>query len=742
MPQQLLLQDCVVGATCLAPGVYMVEKDGFVTYFLGEDNFFSHRCGDDASYRLALTLLMHNGHVRPCELERSTLHIPYRTLMNWLHQYRERGADSFYRPRSYSSAPVMNADMVARCGQLLSSGLSVGATAREAGIGDSTLRKALKRGAVRRLSQEEFSALGNPVHPPASSKSERSRADAQAAQGMGTACTRCDARMMAALGLVKSVTARFERCDDVMMGGLLAGLPALCANGLLSGIGKHLSLPGGFYSCLHIVVLLGFMALARIRRPEGLRHVPPGELGIVMGLDRAPEVRTLREKITVMAQTGRPDAWMEELSCQWMQDDPDEAGYLYMDGHVRVYHGGKANLPRRYVSRERLCLRGTTDYWVNDALGRPFFVVSKTVTEGLGAVLLNDIAPKLLAMVPNQPSQQALDQDPLLHRFAVIFDREGASFSLLSALWRHRIAAITYRKNVTDHWEKSEFEQTEVPVPGGGVTRMMLAQRETAIRAGGHCIAVTEVRRLTKTGHQTAIISTGRTLPTATVAGRMFARWCQENFFAYMMQHYDIDGLVQYGAQDIPGTVQVVNPLWRDQDKAVRQTRRELDRLLVQLGKLHECDPEEKTTYQKAELVETIEEIKGVLEQQRQERNQLKRKVAIESLPEEQRPTQLLPLNKMLVDTIKMIAYRAETALVGLLTAHLNKEEEARALVRQILVSAADIIPNPAENTLTVRIHRMACPAHDKAVQALLATLTEMEFRHPETNARMVYRLA
>ncbi|MFZ4625855.1 MAG: putative transposase [Rhodoferax sp.] len=55
------------------------------------------------------------------------------------------------------------------------------------------------------------------------------------------------------------------------MAGLLTGLPALCANGLLSGVDKHLSLPKGFYSALHILLLLGFMALGRIRRPEGLR---------------------------------------------------------------------------------------------------------------------------------------------------------------------------------------------------------------------------------------------------------------------------------------------------------------------------------------------------------------------------------------------------------------------------------------------------------------------------------------
>ena len=89
-----------------------------------------------------------------------------------------------------------------------------------------------------------------------------------------------------------------------------------------------------------------------------------------------------------------------------------------------------------------------------------------------------------------------------------------------------------------------------------------------------------------------------------------------------------------------------------------------------------------------------------------------------------------------------MIAYRAETALVGMLIPHLKREEEARALVRELLVSAADIAPDQTANALTIRIHRMACPAHDKAIAALLDALTQMEFCHPETGAKMVYTLA
>ena len=736
MPLQLLLQGFPDGASRIGDALSILKKDGRVTYFVGGDNYFSHGEGDASSERFILASLMENGHVRACDLEKAPLCIPHRTLMNWLGQLRERGPDSFFRPGRRASARVMTREMVARCEGLFASGMSVADVAKRAGIKESTLRKALKRGAVCKAPE---GSSGNAADDAGSTKSERSRLDAQAAAGMGTACTRADERMAAAMGLASSASARFEHCHDVVMGGLLAGLPALCANGLFSGIGKHLVLPKGFYSCLHILLTLGFMALARIRRPEGLRHFPPGELGKVAGLDRVPEVRTLRGKITAMARTGDPDAWMKELARTWMENDPDEAGYLYVDGHVRVYYGATAHLPRRYVSRERLCLRGTTDYWVNDALGRPFFVVSKTVTNGLASALHTDIVPQLLVSVPGQPTEAELEADPLLHRFVVIFDREGAAHSLLAALWDKRIASITYRKNVKDAWPQSEFIETEVPVPGGGSTPMMLARRETELTAGKESIPVMEVRRLTQTGHQTAVISTARRLDDTVIAGRMFSRWCQENYFAYMMQHYDIDGLVQYGAEPLPGTVEVINPAWRTLDKAVNATRRKLQKLLAKLGAQTEAD--DANIQKKAECVQDIQATQAELEELRAERKKTERKVPLSSLPEEQRPTQLLPLNKILTDTVKMIAYRAETALVALLLPHLKKEGEARVLVRELLVSSADIEPDDSAGTLTVRIHRMACPAHDSAVAALLDDLTRMEFCHPETSARMIYTL-
>jgi hypothetical protein len=738
MMSQQLLPGFPHGAIRVGSRVSILSKDGRVTYFIDSDNFFSHPEGDRNGQRFAIAALLSNRHMRLRDLEASELGIPRRTVQHWIHQFETDGPDSFFAPPGRRGPLVMTDEVRAKCTQLLAENLGIREIGRRLNIDESTLRKAISRGAVERPDPSAESQASVPDE--AQTKSERSRQDAEAAAGMGTACNRADERIAAALGLVDGAVTRHETCADVMMGGVLAGLPVLCGNGLLSGVGKYLSLPKGYYSVVHILITLGFMALCRIRRPEGLRHVPPGELGKTIGLDRAPEVKTLREKIALMADQGEPTAWMKDLARTWMEDDPTEAGYLYVDGHVRVYHGSETLLPRRYVSREKLCLRGTTDYWVNDALGMPFFAVSKAVTDGLASTILNEIVPDLLPIVPGQPSELELAANPLLHRFVIIFDREGSSHSLFSKLWENRIGAITYRKAVKDCWPEGEFQDVEVPIPGGGVTTMSLAFRESTLSAGSSRMPILEVRRLTKTKHQVAIITTARTLNHPVIAGRMFARWCQENYFAYMMEHYDIDGLVQYGGEDLPGSTEVVNPTWRTLDKAVRDKCRELRNLRAEIGAMA-IDDKAQSIQVKAEQLQDLQQIEADLNNLRAKKRATPRKVPISSLPQEERPRQLLPLAKTLTDTVKMIAYRAETALVNMLRPHLAKEEEARAIIRELFVSAADLEPNEATQTLTVRIHRMACPAHDRAIAALLEQLTQAEFTHPETGMRMTYAL-
>jgi len=737
---QLRIPGFPAGSIFINERVSVLSKEGHVTYFLGSDNYFSHHEADNASQRFIIASLLFNNHIRVVEVVQSALNLSQRSVLRWLKQHIESGPGSFFAKPKSSRPRVMTKEKRNECTGLLAQGLSVAEVGRQAGIEESTLRKAIARGAVAIAPQDHSGESLSALNTATTDKSDRTREDALAVSGMGTACTRSDERAAAAFGLIHGTSGHYENSKDVFMGSLLVGLPTLCSNGLLSGLGKHLFMPEGFYSALHILMSLGFMALGRIRRPEGLRHIPPGELGKVIGLDRVPEAKTMRNKIKQLAENGDPEAWMKDLSRTWMEAEPKEAGYLYVDGHVRVYSGNLANLPRRYVSRQKLCLRGTTDYWVNDAVGQPFFVVSKSVTSGLAEALLKDIVPELLESVPSQPSAEALDKDDLLHRFVVIFDRECSNYKLLSQLWEQRIGAITYRKAVDDKWHEDDFKEVEVCMPGGHTTRMKLASKEKTISTKDNSMPVLEVRRLAKSGHQTAIITTARRLLKPVVAGRMFSRWCQENYFAYMMEHFDIDGLIEYGCDELPGNTVVINPAWRSLDKKVNAQRRELNKLTAKFGNTV-IDGEEKTIQDNAELLLEIEAGKILLEDLRTKRKAVPKKITIDSLDEYERPQKLRPLRKILADAIKMIAYRAETALVLLIRKHLNKAEEARALIREILISSADIIPDKEQNTLTVRVHRMANPVNDQAAKALLEDLTKLNFKHPETGMRLIYRL-
>lgn len=207
----------------------------------------------------------------------------------------------------------------------------------------------------------------------------------------------CDTagRIAASLGTLEAVAPDFQAALDVPNGGVLFALPALLAMGLLATTDRYFSLPRGYYGLDSLFLLLAFMALARLKSIESLRYCAPGEWGKWLGLDRVPEVRTLRQKLRQLACDDQPSQWGAELCRQWMEAVPEQAATLYLDGHVRVYHGHQTTLPRHYVARQKLCLRATTDYWVNAMDGQPFLVVHKPIDPGLIQVLEQDILPEL-----------------------------------------------------------------------------------------------------------------------------------------------------------------------------------------------------------------------------------------------------------------------------------------------------------------------------------------------------------
>jgi hypothetical protein len=562
---------------------------------------------------------------------------------------------------------------------------------------------------------------------------------------MGYATTRTSERVAAAMGLLASAPVRFQAACDVPKGGVLLALPALLAVGLLRHTTALYRLPNGFYGIASIFLLLALLALARIKSIEQLRYVAPGEWGNLLGLDRIPEVRTLRQKLEILCQqAGQAVRWNTELAQEWIAGQRESELVFYADGHVRVYSGDLTPLPRHYVARERLCLRGTTDYWINAMDGQPFFFVNKEVDPGLLATLRHDLVPWLEINAPASAElQQRLQEDSHQHRFTLVFDREGYSPEFFSEMKQRRIAVLSYHKFPGEAWPFDEFSDCSVPLASGEVTTMKLAERGSRLSNG---VWVREVRKLSETGRQTSILSTNYRADYTALAASMFARWSQENFYKYMRQHYNLDRLAEYGTEPVPDPIQVVNPAWRKLDSQIRaktETRRRQLALFGALDLQSSLAAPEVARYQqkKAQLQDEIENLNREIDELKKQRKETPHHIPVKDLPESDRFSRLLTERKHFIDTVKLIAYRAETSMASLLRDKLSREEDTRALLRQIYETEVDLIPDLQSNTLAVRLHHLTQAAHDEAVRHLCTELNATQTIFPGTELKLVFQL-
>ena len=173
---------------------------------------------------------------------------------------------------------------------------------------------------------------------------------------------------------------------------------------------------------------------------------------------------------------------------------------------------------------EKLCLRAATDYWVNAMDGQPFFVINNEIDPGLLLVLEAEIVPRLEAEVPAQLSRLEGQQPTYMHRFTIVFDREGYSPGFMKRMRDKSIACQTYNKYHGKDWPEEEFHKTFVRLVSGNIVEMRLAERGVFL---GKTLWVKEIRKLTASGHQTAIVSTDYQNDCSRVAPTMFARWPQ-----------------------------------------------------------------------------------------------------------------------------------------------------------------------------------------------------------------------
>ncbi len=607
------------------------------------------------------------------------------------------------------------------------------------GIKPETLKKSIQLGKVI-LSRCETGETEEVL-----TKSTRSVLDDS--QGMGKACINTLERVLSSKTGVPSPV-EFNKQIDLHQAGVLLSLPALLSNGLLKYEDDFYP-DTGYYSVSSVFISLAYLALLRIKTLAQSSSIPSGELGKAMGLDRIPEVKTLRERIALFCQKADIEDWGRKLSKDWLESHPALSGILYIDGHVNIYYGRKTNMPKRFVSRLRLCMSGSTDYWVNDSLGQPFFVVNKAVNSSMIEVIKHDIIPRLDRDIPDQPSGEELEAEPKLHRFMLVFDRECYSPDFFHDLWKERIAICTYNKNVKDKWPDEEFTSYTEMDQKGETQQMELAERGVLLQNKGSNkkIWAREIRKKLSSGHQTSIITTNFMLSTILIGIYMFARWSQENFFKYVMENFGIDTLVSYMREKISDTTLLINPEYRDMENQQKKLVSKLNIRKVNFATmLLGQDPIEKNKMEafirkKADLNSEITSLESEINQVKQKKKQTQRKILFSQLPENQKFDNVINQRKLFLDTVKIIAYRAETSMANIIKSSMSHPDEARKLLQQVYKTDANIHPDYQRKLLTIELHRMSYWKDDKIVDELCRQLNATQTKFPGTDLTVFYKL-
>jgi hypothetical protein len=453
----------------------------------------------------------------------------------------------------------------------------------------------------------------------------------------------------------------------------------------------------------------------------------------LLGLDRMAEVKTLRRKLTLLAEKRKGRELMNELARLRLAQDEDRLAFLYLDGHIREY-SGKAELAKAKKAQRSVATTAATDTWLHDAEGSPLLVVTSEMNAGLTAVLET--------IVSNAKKLVAEGQ-----RLTVVFDRGGWSARLFARLNALGVDIITYRKGKHRLLPRSHFSEQKVQENGKEQTYWLCDQQR--VRAGRlrphrkqrlakqpEYLWMRQITLLREDGRQVAIVTNRMDLAAVEVVLRLFRRWRQENYFKYMEAEFALDALVEYGVEDVSAEATRPNPQRKRIDRQRKEARAKVMRLRAELGAEAEANEERQRPTMRgfkiaqAALRKDLEEAELREEELARQQREIPRRVTAKGVKT------LKTEKKLIVDAIKIIAYQCETELLERLRPHYARaDDEGRTLLHAAFQSSASMKVTDTE--LQITICAQSSPHRSEALAKLCQELDAEQVSYPGSGLRV-----
>lgn len=709
-----------------------------------------HFCAADAAAEAyTMVMLVESGFAQQTEVARA-FGKSDRTIRRHQERYEQIGMMGLGRPEGWlRGRRRISGKRLRLIERLKSQGLSNRAIAQRLGVSEMAIRKLVgpsKCEEVRQLALVSASST-SPIEPPQIQPSSASEVVTRSDHRQPTndvaklqehaedhepvpmsldhdAADRTFDRQMAYLGLLDDAAPIFRDGAQVPGVGVLLAVPYLVHSGLLQIARKLYGEIGpAFYGLRTTLLTLFLMALLRIQRAEQLKERDPAAFGRLLGLDRAPEVKTLRRQLSRLAAHHHAEQLGTELARARVAQRGELMGFLYVDGHIRAYHG-KRTIPSAFVARRHMAMPATTDYWINDRTGDPLLVVTADINASLITAF-----PNLLRQV-----RAAIGE----RQVTIVFDRGGWSPKLFLSMIQEGFDLLTYRKHKGRLINERRFVRRRAKLDGHWVAYDL---HDQPVRFLNGKLRIRQITRLCDSGLQTQIMTSRWDLRDIEVAHRMFERWRQENFFKYMREEFLLDALVDYRIEPEDPTRTIPNPERRTLDKQIRAARTELDQIERQYGAAAADNTEQHRPTMRglniacAKFGKQLRAAREHLRKLNDRRRNVPARVEIRDLSEGAM-VKLATERKHLTDIIKMLAYQAESDLLNLLRPHyLRAEQEGRTLLHEIFAASGDI--KVTESELQITLAPLSSPHRTRAVQTLCELLDHTATVFPGSRLRV-----
>ncbi len=458
---------------------------------------------------------------------------------------------------------------------------------------------------------------------------------------------------------------------------------------------------------------------------EQFKHLAGGDAGPLAGLAVLPGLRTIRPRLSAIADRNDPLALQAMFASAMLAAGPCVSGVYYVDDHFVPYTGARP-VGKGWNNKRGRAEKGRADTHVTAHDGRAVCFVTGEPS-GLTVTL-----PKALAELKKAAGPGAA--------IMLGFDRGGAYPQVFTHCREEMVHWVTYRRAPLA--VPAGLPVLTTITTGGKQRQVAWAEEKVTIKDYGQARQIT----LFEHGHLALqILTSDLDACPAEILSWLKSRWREENFLKYASGNYGIDKICDYIATIEINTKIVDNPARKAAVAVARRAEKALatarEDLAVMLG-----DPAIPAAVKNATLIPAaqrkIAKAEKALAAAQRARDVIPAKLAANVIDPGAKKALLRAGRRGLQMVLRLLAHNAEHWLSSHLNAYLRDDDEYRAITRQSIIRGLAGTITYTPDAITVELGQPDTPRVARALAMLLDEINQDPPSLPGDPRPITYRLA